>query len=228
MNIRRFLIIVLSTIWIISCSGNDSGNDQTQDLTGLWRSELNNAIYSIVDNNTFVEVDLCDDEPSYILDRNDQYLSYGTTNMFQIIGASELEYSVEGYSGIKMFKLSNEYEFDSGSVEIENDNFGSININSGVCAYRESDNKFIHINSPYMNSYLSITIFIEHIDASGSVEFDFDYEMRLESPEISNQTVWAYDGTLDIINYTNTHLEVNFEFQDDLGNTYNGSLDVDI
>lgn len=221
----RFTTLIVASVFLAACGGNDSDGSNT-DLTGQWRSESNNILYSIRDNNSFVEFNVCNDDLPFNLSKEDEFLTSDSGNVLKVMNESEMEFVAEGLRGIRLLKISSEPEFNNGSMIMESDHLEPIDVKSNLCAYRETDNTYIHIGVPYLNSFLRISIGIEDEASSGDLEINKDLSICLESSEILDGLYCSGRGTAHISEYTGNTLIATFEFEDDNGDFYNGSLDI--
>ncbi len=238
-NLIRYLFILLSlSSLIIFACGNDSSDSNTStSLSGQWRYEKNNILYSIVDNGFSVEMKGCDIEPAWTFTKSAGYLLFHNHELYRINSETELEVvgdqsEIGNLNGTIYTKISSNSIFDNGHVMFEGGNIEDIDVDSGVCAYRESDNSYIEIVFPYGDELMRLSLYIDDENALGDyslggIPHDVDLYFKFyETPDtISTISPSLSPGTITISEYSDSNIIANFDFQSE-GENYSGAVDI--
>ncbi len=151
----------------------------------------------------------------------------GDTNFFNVNSLTELEFSEGPLAGVKLNKVSDSTNFNSGSLSLSSSNIENIDISSDVCAYRESDNVNNSIGAPYLDGYLLITIGVENEEV-GEFTIPSNVSLYVESDQFPAAELNASSGIVNVTSYTTEKFEAIFTFTTADGNEYTGSVKVDI
>jgi len=226
MNLNKCVIVLIVVcLSTLSCSDDDSDSDS--DLTGIWKSDFNNILYSIDDLGDVIVFNPCNEENPYTLIKNGDFLFNGETGIYNLVDASTLTINSGPLEGTELRKLSDNMEFNSGSLSIESLSIEDVNATMGVCAYREDDGVYNIVAAPYLNGYLSILLFVQDPNATDLSDFS-RLSLAFELPGLSPSGIVAVTGTINITEYTSSRLAATFQFIDSSDNTYTGFIDVNL
>ncbi len=222
------VIFILLSLTLTSCNdgGNGNGNGNNGELTGVWRSDFNNILYLINQNEGVVTLNECNSDEPFPLTESGDELKSGSTPIIKINSPSQLEFIIDSLSGKQLNKVSDSNKFNSGSLSISSNNAIALSVTTDVCAYREEDNVFNIIRAPYIDGYIELVVAIQ-LQTTGTFSIPFDdASIRIESDNISGGSVSAYSGTINVTEYSNELLEASFNFVDSDGNEYSGNINV--
>ena len=215
-------------IALTSCGGGGGGvGYNAGDLTGIWRLELNNTLYLLIQNQSTVTVKVCNSDGPYTVSRSSNGLYLSGTKLFTINSTTQLEISSGVLAGTKLNKVSDNSQFASGSVAIQSSNIADLSATSDVCAYRESDGVHNVVASPYSDGYLEMTIAVDGM-AAGYLTIPTDVSLSIESNQLPGASINASAGTVTVTEYTGTRFAADYSFIAIDGNAYTGSVDVDL
>lgn len=223
MKCNKSIICMLSVLFIASC-GNDGNHTpyiNNGELTGIWKSDIDNALYSINQDGTNVKIKICNEQSSFTLIKEGTQIG----EMFKINNSSELEFL--SHTGIKLIKVSNSSQFNSGAIEIASTQIKNIEIRSDVCAYREKDDIHNIISVPYLNGFLSLHLGVEN-KRKGLFTIPADATLNIESAEFPAGNIDATSGTVTVIDYSPEKLKASFIFIASDGYRYSGHIKVNI
>lgn len=221
--------LTLSTLFIASCGGGNTANNVSNgELTGIWRSDLQNILYLITQNGNNVTINVCNEEEPFTLIKQGSLIQAGDDIVFNINNSSQLEFSPETLlSGITLNKINNANQYNSGSFSIRSSNIQNLETSSSVCAYRETDNIYNLIAAPYLDGYLLLTLGVDN-QAAGEYMIPRDINLSIESSRLPGGEITANAGEVDVIEYSSNKLRANFTFTAAGGNEYSGSVNVNL
>ena len=229
MKFRKITTLILSTLLITSCGGGDNKKSGAAngELTGIWQLEMNNILHSINHNGNNVTINVCNEDSPFTLTKGDTSIKSGDDDFFTINNSTQLEISSGPLEGVKLNKISDTANFNSGSISIISSNISNLETSDNVCAYRESDNMYNAIAAPYLDGYLLITLGVDN-EAAGDFTIPYDISLSLESDQLPGGEISANSGEINVTVYSSEKLEASFTFTAEDGNEYTGSVNVDI
>lgn len=225
MKFNKSIFCILSILFISSC-GKDNPTTpyiNNGELTGIWRSDFDNGLFSINQNDKNININVCNNQSPFTLTKEGSQIG----NFLQINNPSEMEFISPGLSGSKLRKISNASSFNSGFLKITSPQISNLETKSNVCAYREKDDIYNHISAPYLNGFLTLVLAVNN-KTTGLVAIPYDASLFIESDELPAGNIDATSGTVTVTNYSIDKLEVSFAFIASNGFNYSGSVKVDI
>jgi len=199
------------------------------ELTGVWESESNNIKFLMLDSGETAEFRNCGQKVSAPLTKVDNNLVLtGTDEIYlKIDDENSISFANENMEGVKLHKINSDKDFNSGSFTINSEKLGNLDITTGVCAYRESDNVYNVIAIPYKETIIEISLGLP-LDEPGTYNFPFDASIRLQSDAWGEDTISGRYGSAVVTEYSDTKTNLTFSFTDYDGNEYTGSVNIDI
>lgn len=225
MKFKKVAVFILSALSIASCRVVPAiPFVNNGELTGIWRSELNNTIYSINQKGSSVKINVCNNQAPFSLVKNGSNIG----GLLIVNNSSQLQFlSGSALAGVKLNKISNSKEFNSGSLLIKSNQMSNLDLNAKVCAYRESDEMYNIISAPYLDGYLSLKLGVLR-KSSGEYSIPADISIDIESDKLVGGNINAISGVGNVINYSKDKLEARFTFVGADGFDYSGIIDVKI
>lgn len=226
MKIITLLTLSITFLMLTSCGNSDNKSNENTELTGVWKHNINNELFLIVENTDSLLISACAAEGEAVELIKEELDNNAGLN---IISASEIELINDSQSEEKLIKINAQNYFDSGSFKLTSDNIDNVSSSENVCAFRGTGSIRNTISVPYLDSYIELVI-INNTQTTG--EFDLstgDVSLFFESQAWpDNSFISAYSGTVKILEYTKEKLNVEYSVYDLSGNEYIGSANVDI
>ncbi len=228
MNNSLSKILLVGVILQITACGGDNKNNTNGELSGVWRLDLTNITYLIIDNGPTATIKTCTIDPPYTVDVTTEYLSFAHINLFKIISSTELEPTFVTTPGVRLRKINADSQFNSGDVSLSSSNLSSnLSATTAVCAYREPDGIYNHIAAPYEDNYLELTVGVTD-KATGEFSIPSNASIEFRSGQSDGIPLSADSGSVNVLEYTDTKFKADYQFTIPDGNAYSGSVDVNL
>ncbi len=219
--------IALAIIIFMTTSCNDSNDSNDNDtLTGVWKYEINNELFLIIDKPDSLLISVCaaEGEPVQLMKRELE-----NNAQLKVINSSEIELIDNSQVAAKLFKINDEQRFNSGTFTLTSNKIEDVSSSVNVCAFRGKNNVRNTISLPYLDSYIELVIY-NYTKTTGMFDLSTgEVSLSLESHSSQIDSLSSLNsGTVNILEYTNEKLHVEYFVYDSSGNEYSGSVNVDI
>jgi hypothetical protein len=225
MHYLKEILLATLTLLTVSCGGGSESKGSS--LTGIWRLERNNTLYLLIQNGTSTTINVCNSQDPFTATVSNNHLSINGLDLFTIISDTQLEISNGPLVGVKLNKINSDSSFSSGSLAISSNNITDLSSSINVCAFRETDDIYNIIASPYDGGYLEIEVGVNDM-TTGSFSIPSKTSISIESPLLPGELITGESGSVDVLEYSPVKFKANFQFTTIDGNMYTGSVDVDL
>ncbi len=226
METNKLAILLISLTLVTACGGSDNSSDN--ELSGIWRSELNNTLYLILQSGNDISINVCNEDAPFTISKEGEFIGEQGNYLFEIVNSSQLKFSTGVHDilqGVNVNKISDGTAFNFGSISISSSNITDLSTSLNVCAYRETDNTHNHIAAPYLDGYMLINLDIDNESIGDFTIFD-NSNIDIQSDQLDSGEIDALSGGVIVTAYTADRLEASFTFTARDGNEYSGAINV--